>query len=376
MKIVLTGGGTGGHFFPLISVAEEIRSIIEKEKILPIKLYYFSDSPYDKRALFENDIKYVYIPAGKNRLYGGIQNYIDMIKLIPSCIQALIKLFSVYPDVVFSKGGYASFPTLFAAKILRIPVVIHESDTIPGRVSLWSAKFATKIAISHPTAASYFPKEKTALTGIPLRKEVRDKAVFGMQEFFNFKENIKTIFIIGGSSGSETINEIVLDSLNILLKDYQIIHQVGSKSFEEIKSRINVVVSDKSLLVNYKLFGLMNPLEMKMAAGIADLVITRAGSTSLAEISSWGLPSIVIPIPEGISRDQRTNAYEYARLGAGEVIEQSNLSPAILSTEIDKILSDQSLYTKMSKSAKENAKQDAGKIIAEQLVRIVLDHQK
>ncbi len=332
MKIVLTGGGTGGHFFPLISVAEEIRSIIEKEKMLPIKLYYFSDSPYDKRALFENDIKYVYIPAGKNRLYGGIQNYIDMIKLIPSCIQALIKLFSVYPDVVFSKGGYASFPTLFAAKILRIPVVIHESDTIPGRVSLWSAKFATKIAISHPTAASYFPKEKTALTGIPLRKEVRDKAVFGMQEFFNFKENIKTIFIIGGSSGSETINEIVLDSLNILLKDYQIIHQVGSKSFEEIKSRINVVVSDKSLLVNYKLFGLMNPLEMKMAAGIADLVITRAGSTSLAEISSWGLPSIVIPIPEGISRDQRTNAYEYARLGAGEVIEQSNLSPAILST--------------------------------------------
>ncbi len=279
MKIVLTGGGTGGHFFPLIAVAEEIHTIIEKEKLLPIKLYYFSDAPYDKRALFENGIQYVHIPAGKSRLYGGIQNYIDMLKLIPSCLQAIIQLFSVYPDVVFSKGGYASFPTLFAARVLGIPVIIHESDTVPGRVSLWAAKFAKKIAIAHPLAAKHFPSEKTALIGIPIRKAIKEKATIGMEEFFGFNSSLKTIFIIGGSSGAEAINDAVIDALALLLPQYQIIHQVGLNNVKEIENRLPVVFTDKELLKRYKIFGLMNPLEMKMAAGIADLVITRAGST-------------------------------------------------------------------------------------------------
>lgn len=376
MKIVLTGGGTGGHFFPLIAVAEEIRRVIEEQKLLAIKLYYFSDTPYDKRALFENGIEYVYVPAAKNRIYGGLQNYIDMIKLVPACISALGKLFSVYPDVVFSKGGYASFPTVFAARILGIPVIIHESDTVPGRVSLWSAKFAKNIAIAHPQAASFFPKEKTALVGIPIRKEVREKATFGMHEFFTFSPNLKTIVILGGSSGAEAINDVILDSLDILLPEYQIIHQVGLKNTDEITSRIDVVLKNKELLPRYKVFGLMNPLEMKMSAGIADIVITRAGSTSLAEIALWGIPSIIVPIPESISRDQRSNAYEYARTGAGEVIEQVNLAPTILHAEITRILTNEKLYTSMKEATKKTATPNAGRIIAEQLIEITLKHQK
>lgn len=376
MKIVLTGGGTGGHFFPLIAVAEEIRRVIEEQKLLAIKLYYFSDTPYDKRALFENGIEYVYVPAAKNRIYGGLQNYIDMIKLVPACISALGKLFSVYPDVVFSKGGYASFPTVFAARILGIPVIIHESDTVPGRVSVWSAKFAKNIAIAHPQAASFFPKEKTALVGIPIRKEVREKATFGMHEFFTFSPNLKTIVMLGGSSGAEAINDVILDSLDILLPEYQIIHQVGLKNADEITSRIDVVLKNKELLSRYKIFGLMNPLEMKMSAGIADLVVTRAGSTSLAEIALWGIPSIIVPIPESISRDQRSNAYEYARTGAGEVIEQANLSPTILHAEITRILTNEKLYNSMKQATQKTATPNAGRIIAEQLIEITLKHQK
>ncbi len=376
MKIVLTGGGTGGHFFPLIAVAEEIRALIEEQKLLPIKLYYFSDSPYDKRALFENGIQYVHIPSGKSRLYGGLQNYIDMVKLIPSCIQALIKLFSVYPDVVFSKGGYASFPTLFAARILGIPVIIHESDTVPGRVSLWSAKFAKKIALAHPLAVKYFPEGKTALVGIPIRKAIKEKALDGMQEFFKFVPNTKTIFIIGGSSGAETINDIVIDALPSLLKKYQVIHQAGANNIQEIKNRLPVVMSEQDDVTRYKIYGLMNPLEMKMAAGIADLIITRAGSTSLAEIALWGIPSIIIPIPENVSRDQKSNAYEYARTGAGIVIEQANLTPSILTSEIDQMLDNPKRYQNMQELARANAKEDAGRLIAQELINITVAHQK
>ncbi len=376
MKIVLTGGGTGGHFFPLIAVAEEIRGIIDEKKLLPIKLYYLSDAPYDKRALFENGIRYVHVPAGKNRLNGGIQNFFDMFKIIPACLIALLKLFVIYPDVVFSKGGYASFPTLFAARVLGIPVVIHESDTIPGRVSLWSAKFAKKIAIAHKNAASYFPAEKLAYVGIPIRKNIREKGNVNVHEYFNFKSTEKTVFVLGGSSGAEYINDVIVDGLTTFLKDYQVIHQVGEKNYEVVKNTVDVVVEDKTLLAHYALFGLMNPVEMKMAAGAADIVITRAGSTSLAEIALWGVPCIVIPIPETISRDQKTNAYEYARTGAGIVIEQANLNVTILKTEIDIILGDKERCKHMVEAATKNANPNAGKIIAEELIRITLEHQK
>ncbi len=376
MKIVLTGGGTGGHFFPLIAVAEEIRTIIDEEKLLPIKLYFISDKPYDKRALFENGIQYVYVPAGKNRLTGGIKNYIDMIKLIPSCFIGLIKLFFIYPDVIFSKGGYASFPTLVAARILGIPVVIHESDTVPGRVSLWSAKFAKKIAIAHIRAKDFFPTEKTALVGIPIRKNIRERAKDNVHEYFKFNPNTKTIFVIGGSSGAEYINDVIVDGLDTFLTDYQVIHQAGAELYQTVSDTVGVALHDKSLLPRYALFGLMNPVEMKMAAGAADIIITRAGSSSLAETSLWGIPSIIIPIPETISRDQKTNAYEYAHSGAGIVIEQANLNVTILKTQLDLILGNPNRYQAMCQAAIAQSNPNAAKTIAQELIRLTLEHQK
>src|SRR3989344_5923626 len=137
MKIVFTGGGTGGHFYPLISVGEKDNQIIDHENILGAKLYYVSDSPYDKEMLFENGILYEEIISGKRRTYFSLKNFSDLFKIFFGVLNALFKMFSIYPDVVFGKGGYASFPTIFAARILRIPIVIHESDSAPGRVNKW-----------------------------------------------------------------------------------------------------------------------------------------------------------------------------------------------------------------------------------------------
>ncbi len=158
MKILLTGGGTGGHFYPLIAVAEEINKIIDDEKIANVQLYYFSDAPYDREALFENRIHFTEIPAGKMRIYFSIKNFTDLFKTAYGALLGFWNVFKLFPDVVFAKGAYASFPTLFAAHILRIPVIIHESDSAPGRVTAWAGKFAKFVALSYSESVEFFPK--------------------------------------------------------------------------------------------------------------------------------------------------------------------------------------------------------------------------
>src|SRR3989344_2601531 len=142
MKILFSGGGTGGHFYPIIAISEAIYEKSKEKKILVPKLYFMSPTRYNPKALFDNDIQYVHVPAGKIRKYFSLLNITDFFKIIYGSFSAIIKMFQIYPNVVFGKGGYASFPALLAARILRIPVVIHESDSIPGKVNTWAGKFA------------------------------------------------------------------------------------------------------------------------------------------------------------------------------------------------------------------------------------------
>ncbi len=375
MKILFTGGGTGGHFYPIIAVAEKVNEIIDKEKVLDAKLYYMSDSPYDKGLLFENSIKYVEVTSGKQRLYSSTKNVTDIFKIAYGCLSALYKVFLIYPDVVFGKGGYASFPALFAARILGIPVIIHESDSVPGKVNLWASKFAKKIAISYAEAVEYFPKEKTALTGQPIRSNIVERAKEGTFEYLKLDPTIPVIFIWGGSLGAVTINDVVIDALPELLTRYQIIHQVGPKNLNEIQNRIAVALDKNDFKDRYKLFGYLNTLAVKMSAGAASLIITRAGS-SLFEIASWGVPSIVVPIPEAVSHDQKHNAFNYARSGACTVIEENNFTPSIMVAEIDRIVGDKQKWETMSRCALAFAHPGAAEQIAKELVGIALKHEK
>jgi UDP-N-acetylglucosamine--N-acetylmuramyl-(pentapeptide) pyrophosphoryl-undecaprenol N-acetylglucosamine transferase len=230
MKIVFTGGGTGGHFYPIIAIAEEVNAIIDEQKILQAKLYYFSDTPYDKTALFDNGITYKKISAGKNRVYFSPLNFLDYFKAGFGIIQAIFSLYSIFPDVVVGKGGYASFPTLVAARLLKIPILIHESDSFPGRVNQWAGKFAKRIAVAFEEGGTYFPKDKTAVTGLPIRSEILAPAKDGMFEFLKINESMPLIVVLGGSQGSSIINDAILEALPNLIDKYQIIHQVGLKN--------------------------------------------------------------------------------------------------------------------------------------------------
>jgi len=375
MKIVFTGGGTGGHFYPIIAVAQKLNKIIDDEKIIGVKLYYISDAPYDKQALFENGILFEEINAGKMRTYFSLKNFTDIFKMAYGMLTALYKLFSIYPDVVFGKGGYASFPTIFAARLLRIPVLIHESDSVPGRVNKWAGKFAKKVAISFAEAAHYFPKSTTAWIGNPIRTEIEHPTQRGdALEYFKLEKDIPVILILGGSQGAELINNTILDSLPRLLANYQIIHQTGVRNFETVTGRANVVLKDDINKIRYMPYSFMNPLVMKMAAGAATLVVSRAGST-LFEISSWGSPSILIPFTESNGDHAKKNAFNYARSGACTVIEEMNMSANIFSSEIERIISDKALLERMSASAKAFNKPDAAQKIARELLEMSLEHE-
>ncbi len=380
MKIVITGGGSGGHFYPLISVIDKLREISEKKHIIQSRIYYFADKPYNDDILFRHEIQFEKTTSGKLRRGAGIKGFFlnigSAFKVVWGTLSAFTRLVQITPDVIFTNGGYIAFPVLVAARILRIPVVIHVSDTVPSRVLLYAGKFAKKISIAFPEAESYFKnKDIIALTGNPVRDEIEKKQVDGSYEYLNLDPSLPTIFIIGGSQGSQIINDTLIDALPELLKKYQVIHQTGKEKFDDNYGRAGVVLLNNDNKNRYKIFPYLNDLEMKMSAGAADLVISRAGAGSIYEIASWGLPSIMIPISKEVSRDQESNAFSYARSGAAVVIRQKNLTRSILIHEIDRLFTDFNEMKKMSKQAKEFYKDDANIKIATALLDIALSHE-
>lgn len=381
MKIVLTGGGTGGHFYPLIAVAERIHAIAREEHLLEPKLYYLAPEPYDEDALFEQSITFERIRAGKRREYASIRNFFDLFTIGWGIITATITLFFIFPDVIFSKGGYAAAPVLFAARLLGIPVIIHESDSVPGKASAWSAAFAKRIAISYPEAMEAFQKlasknqAKIALTGNPIRKELTTVASEGAQEFLDLTEDLPVILILGGSSGAQHINETIVEALPRLIEKYYVIHQTGKKLFDITKGTADIILSGNPYADRYKPFAFLNVLALRMAAGASSIIVSRAGSGSIFETALWGKPSIMIPIPQDVSRDQRSNAFAYARSGATLVVEQANLTPNLLVSEIDRLMENPAEREAMAQAAKAFARPDAAEKIAREVIELALEHE-
>ncbi|MEN9920800.1 MAG: hypothetical protein RL538_693 [Candidatus Parcubacteria bacterium] len=368
MRICFVGGGTGGHFYPLIAVAEVL-----KDTQPDAELYYIGPAPFDKNSLAAMNITYVYCPAGKLRRYFSIQNFFDLFRSFFGMFAAVWKLYLIYPDVIFSKGSYTAVPILLAARFLRIPVVIHESDAKPGRANKLAKKFAKYIAISHDEVSSYFPAEKTALTGIPLRREIRTItpnafAVLGIPS------DKPLVYVTGGSLGAERINNIIIRTLSDLLPHYRVFHQVGEANLEESKLAAQTLLQDSPLQNNYYIVGSVPAGTVALLLDAAAIVITRAGSTSLFEIAEHGKPSIIIPIPEEVSHDQRSNAFSYARNGAGVVIEEHNLTPHLLTEEIHSIIGNPPRYASMAQAAKATAIPGAAEKIAAILIQIGKEH--
>lgn len=377
MRIVFTGGGTGGHFYPIIAIAEAIERISEEKHLLEPQLFYLGPTPFDPAALAEHDIEYRSSPAGKMRRHGFL-NPLDFLRTGFGVLRSIMQLFSIYPDVVFSTGGYAAFPTLLAARILAIPVVIYDADAEPGRVTRWSARFARWIGVAHPDAAVKLPetyRAKIATVGHPIREEIRMPAKEGAHEYLKLDPSVPTLFFMGGSQGAQALNNVILDALPDLVSKYNVIHQAGSANLEEVRGIAGEILRSKPHGERYRAFGLLNTLAMRMAAGISELVIARAGSGTIFEVASWGIPAILIPIPLDVSHDQTENAFSYMRRGAAIVIEQKNLTPHVLTAEIDRLMQATDKRAGMQAAAKRFSSQDSAHKVAIILLETGLEHE-
>lgn len=378
MTIAFTGGGSGGHFYPIIAIAEAIQDLVREEHLVEPTLYYLAPDPFDEKALFENGLMYIRVPAGKMRRYASFRNVTDLFVTLVGVVKASVTLFRLYPDVVVSKGGYGSVPTVLAARLLRIPVIIHESDAKPGRANLLAAKFAEKIAVSFESAAGYFPKkvqDRIARTGIPIRKALMRLEPEGAEQYLKLDMDAPTVLIIGGSQGAVKINEVVLSALPELVSFANVIHQTGQANFKNVQAIAHVVLGKGANASRYHPVDYLSEISLQRAAAVADIIVSRAGANSIAEIGLWKKPAIIIPIPESVSHDQRTNAYAYAATGAAIVMEETNLAPHLLVSEIRRIVGDPELSKRMASGAAGFTDPDAARILAREVLAIALSHE-
>lgn len=369
IHILLVGGGTGGHFYPLISIGEALRTSSQN-----IVLYYAGPDVYDADALAAQNIYFVQIPAGKQRRYASLLNFFDIFKTLYGACIAVLKLLSIYPDVIMSKGGYTSVPIILAAKFLRIPIVVHESDSLPGKANKLAARFAETVVVSYPETHELFDNSNVVHLGIPIRSALLAPQSEQPLQAFNIEANHPLILVLGGSQGAERVNELILDSLDELLPSFSIIHQTGKMNFEVCKSSADALILDDTLRSRYHPIAFLEGSELNDAYHLASIIISRAGSNSIFEIALHGKPSILIPIPETISHDQRTNAYTYARSGATTVMEEGSITPSLLRAEIDRIMQNDDIYKEMKDAATAFAKHNAADAIRDILLGIAQKH--
>jgi UDP-N-acetylglucosamine--N-acetylmuramyl-(pentapeptide) pyrophosphoryl-undecaprenol N-acetylglucosamine transferase len=363
MKIVFTGGGTGGHIFPIVAIIRELKKI-SKEKI-----EFFYIGPKDEFAQiflsFEN-VKTKWIVCGKFRRYLSwksiFQNLFDLFKIPVGILQSFFYIFFLNPDLIFSKGGFGSVPVVISGWVLQIPIFLHESDVTPGLANRILAKFSLEIFVSFPKTF-YFPQEKTILVGNPIRTEIlmgkKDEAI----EYFKITQEKPVILILGGSQGAQRINDKVLVILNELLENFEVIHQIGEKNFKQFEKEAEIIIK-KELKKYYHPTPFLKEEELKRAYAICDLVVARAGSGMIFEISALGKPSILIPLPESAQDHQLKNAYAFFESGATMVLEEKNFTPRFFLEKLKFLFSHPEELERMSKAAKNFSKPLAGKIIA------------
>lgn len=373
MKIAYTGGGTGGHMYPIIAVNEELLDIYDAEKFVDQGIYFFSNTPYNEELLQRNFIEYIHVPAGKLRMYPSFQNFLDLFKTAWGIIIAFSNLYRIMPDVVFGKGGYASFPTVFAAWIIGIPIVIHESDVAPGRANTLCGRFATFICVSYEEARTYFKnKDRVIHTGQPIRRALQNPTS-SEYAYEGIDRNKKTLLVIGGSQGAQLFNDLMVQIAGDLVKTHNILHVAGTKNYPTQKKLMDSLLADNPDKSSYILFEYIDELLFKQLASASDVALTRAGST-LFELACFGLPSIVVPFTVSNRDHARKNAFAFAATGAGVVIEEANLTSKIFMQELDFIENDGRFKESAQTFPSLQLHRHAAKTIADLLITVAKRH--
>lgn len=351
MRIIIAGGGTGGHIFSALAIAEEIKNRSTENKILFVGTQNGLERDIIPKTGF--DIKFInsmgFIGKGTGKKIKAVISAFAGI----FTASKIIKNFN--PEVVLGVGGYASGPTVLCARLKSIPTAICEQNTVPGLTNRILSKFSNKIFLTFADSGKYFSKKKSVFTGNPLRPEFIQKN----NNHRTKTDGQKTIFVIGGSQGATTLNKIVPRALaKVIGGKLEIFHQTGKKNEDTVRSIYN------ELKLNSNVFNFRNDIAEIYKK--SDLIISRAGAGTISEITATGKASILIPLPHAAHNHQLHNARFMERAGASSVIEEYVLDEINLSNRINCILNTQKLH-QMSKISSKLAKPDAANLIVEQL---------
>jgi len=344
----MVGGGTGGHVYPAIAIAEAIQDKILDSQIL----FIGSEGGIEEKIVAEARFSLATIKARgmlRKISYKAISSpFLAVVGFFDSL--RVLKIFN--PDIIVATGGFVSLPVVIAAFYLKVPVILHEGNAIPGlstRICKW---FASCITIAFESQRKYFRWRKVYCIGGPVRREIT-KAIKGIAiQNMGLRQNQKIVLVLGGSQGARSLNKIMIDVLPDLAKlNIQIIHVCGERDYSWVKEGV------KAEQTFYHLFPYMHNIWDGLAA--CDLVVSRAGATVISEIIARQLPSILIPFPFSAEKHQDLNANILKEAGASVVIKDDDLNKALLLREIDRILNDRELYAGMRAAAATLGKPDA-----------------
>ena len=357
--ILVVGGGTGGHLFPALAIADEIKKLQPKAEFL----FLGTKGKIEARVVPQRGYAFrtIWISGFHRRL--TIDNLLFPLKVLVSLVQSFFVIRQFHPDVVVGTGGYVCGPALFVASVLKIPTVIHESNSYPGVTTRMLAARATKIFIAFDDAKRWLKRtDHVTLIGTPTREILGAVSGSASKDFFQIDPNKKTLLVFGGSLGAASINNAVLEALDDLLNGgIQLIWQTGQNDFERVRAAIgNASIGWLGAFID----------RMEYAFGAADLVVCRAGATTLAELTRVAKPAIVIPYPHAAGDHQTHNARSLAEAGAAVMIADHDARQNLKSVTLG-LLSDPERLENMGRTSARLGKPEAGRAIAATILEMI-----
>jgi UDP-N-acetylglucosamine--N-acetylmuramyl-(pentapeptide) pyrophosphoryl-undecaprenol N-acetylglucosamine transferase len=371
-RVLLVGGGSGGHVYPLVAVA---RAIKKRNPDADVRI--MGDGRFVARAAYEAGIKCSSIMAPKLRRYASAGNALDVLKIPFALAQSLWKLFWFMPDVVFAKGGYtATFPAL-VARFYMIPVYLHESDSVPGLANRMLAKRSRLVFTSFAAADAVFRAlgRPTMLVGNPFRTELCCVERTAAHQALKLDPSAKTVLFLGGSQGAQQINDLVLNSLVQMVhqKAWNVIHQTGDSNYKSVQKAVEQYMAEgketyaPTIAARYRVYPFLGESELATAYGACDVAVTRASAGALTELAYLGKPMVIVPLSGSANNHQQENARELATLGAA-VVDGINATPALVIRQVERLL-DPSVSADVSARIRAFAHPDAADRIAQVLLQ-------
>lgn len=368
MRVVLTGGATGGHLVPFLPIIENLRTVAT-EKNKKLKIYFVGVLDKEAEQLLQKyDIAAINVPSGKIRRYASALNISDLFFRLPfGVLKAMFVMWWLMPDIVLSKGGFGSVPATFAASFYRIPIILHESDAVVGLANKFAAKRATLITTGFQQTATGLENfsNKLQFVGTPVRAVFRQPVTVAQAKTqLGFSADKKLTVITGGSQGAQQINEAVLKILPKLIADTSILHITGNNNFQAISQVSQEILASSQFAADYKAVPFL-PDQMHLAMLAADVVVSRSGATTLAELAATKTPALLIPLPDSAQGNQQLNANVFEQAGAARVLDSKNLGESLLLNNIQDLLQNDSLRQQMQAALGTLDTPNAGRQIAE-----------